>query len=100
MARAWSIEFEGALYHVVSRGNDRLDIFFNDDDRRLFLDTMGEMAQRFEMERRLPSGGKRSGFYARCKTSKTDMRPTGSRLSGDTIVHLRSPGSDRLRVSR
>jgi|WetSurSiteA1Bulk_404760.scaffolds.fasta_scaffold38041_2 putative transposase len=50
MARAWRIEFEGALYHVVSRGNDRQDIFFNDDDRRLFLDTLGEMAQRFEIE--------------------------------------------------
>ena len=50
MARAWRIEFEGALYHVVSRGNERRDIFFNDDDRRLFLDTLGEMARRFEME--------------------------------------------------
>lgn len=50
MARAWRIEFEGALYHVVSRGNDRRDIFFNDDDRRLFLDTLGEMAQRFEID--------------------------------------------------
>jgi putative transposase len=50
MARAWRIEFEGALYHVVSRGNERRDIFFSDDDRRLFLDTLGEMAQRFEME--------------------------------------------------
>jgi REP element-mobilizing transposase RayT len=50
MARAWRIELEGALYHVVSRGNNRRDIFFNDDDRRLFLDTLGEMAQRFEIE--------------------------------------------------
>jgi putative transposase len=50
MARAWRIEFEGALYHVVSRGNERRDIFFDDDDRRLFLDTLGEMAQRFEIE--------------------------------------------------
>jgi putative transposase len=50
MARAWRIEFEGALYHVVSRGNERRDIFYDDDDRRLFLDTLGEMAQRFEVE--------------------------------------------------
>ena len=50
MARAWRIEFEGALYHLVSRGNERRDIFFNDDDRRLFLGTMGEMAQRFDVE--------------------------------------------------
>lgn len=50
MARAWRIEFEGALYHVLSRGNERRDIFFSDDDRRLFLDTLGDMAQRFEIE--------------------------------------------------
>jgi len=50
MARAWRIEFEGALYHVLSRGNERREIFFGDDDRRRFLDTLGDMAQRFEIE--------------------------------------------------
>jgi REP element-mobilizing transposase RayT len=50
MARAWRIEFEGALYHVLSRGNERRDIFFGDDDRRRFLDTLGDMAQRFEVD--------------------------------------------------
>jgi putative transposase len=50
MTRAWRIEFEGALYHVLSRGNERRDIFFGDDDRRRFLDTLGDMVQRFEIE--------------------------------------------------
>jgi len=50
MARAWRIEFEGALYHVLSRGNERREIFFGDDDRRRFLDTLGDMAQRFEID--------------------------------------------------
>jgi hypothetical protein len=50
MTRAWRIEFEGALYHVLSRGNERRDIFFGDDDRRLFLDTLGDMTQRFEID--------------------------------------------------
>lgn len=50
MARAWRIEFEGALYHVLSRGNEKRDIFYNDADRRMFLDTLGEMAQRFEID--------------------------------------------------
>jgi REP element-mobilizing transposase RayT len=50
MTRAWRIEFEGARYHVLSRGNERRDIFFGDDDRRRFLDTLGEMAQRFEID--------------------------------------------------
>jgi putative transposase len=43
MARAWRIEYEGALYHVLSRGNEKRDIVTTDDDRRLFLDTAGEM---------------------------------------------------------
>jgi REP element-mobilizing transposase RayT len=50
MGRAWRIEFEGALYHVLSRGNERRDIFFDDDDRRRFLDTLGDMAQRFAID--------------------------------------------------
>ena len=50
MARAWRIEYEGALYHVLSRGNEKQDIVINDDDRELFLATAGEMAQRFEID--------------------------------------------------
>jgi len=50
MTRAWRIEYEGALYHVLSRGNEKQDIVINDDDRKLFLDTAGEMAERFEID--------------------------------------------------
>ena len=50
MARAWRIEYEGALYHVLSRGNEKQNIFTNDDDRKLFLATVGEMAKRFEID--------------------------------------------------
>ena len=42
MARAWRIEYEGALYHVLSRGNERRDIFLDDDDRTLFLTGLAE----------------------------------------------------------
>ena len=48
MARPWRIEYEGALYHVFSRGNNRQDIFVTDDDRRQFLDTIGQMSERFD----------------------------------------------------
>jgi len=37
------------LYHVLSRGNERREIFFSDDDRRLFMATLGDMAERFEI---------------------------------------------------
>jgi REP element-mobilizing transposase RayT len=50
MARAWRIEFEGAYYHILSRGNERRDIFYDDEDRKMFLDTVGETAQRFDVD--------------------------------------------------
>ena len=50
MARAWRIEYGGALYHVLSRGNQKQDIVIADDDRKLFLATVGEMAERFEID--------------------------------------------------
>lgn len=37
MARPLRVEFNGALYHVTSRGNARQDVFCNDTDRRIFL---------------------------------------------------------------
>ena len=50
MARPWRIEFEGALYHVLSRGNGREDIYYDDQDRHQFLKTVGEMSERFEID--------------------------------------------------
>ncbi len=50
MTRAWRIEYEGALYHVLSKKNERCNIVVDDKDRNLFLDTVGEMSQRFEVD--------------------------------------------------
>ena len=50
MARAWRIEHEGALYHVLSRGNERRDIFLDDDDRRMFLTGLAETGERFALD--------------------------------------------------
>lgn len=50
MARPWRIQYEGAYYHVLSRGNERKDIFIDDGDRRLFLDTLGEAAERLSLD--------------------------------------------------
>lgn len=47
MARPLRIEFAGALYHVTSRGNERHDIFFTDDDRGAFLATLEKVCGRF-----------------------------------------------------
>ena len=37
MARPLRIEYEGALYHVTSRGNAGQEIFVDDEDRHVFL---------------------------------------------------------------
>ncbi len=48
MGRAWRIEFEGALYHILSRGNERKGIFYDDKDRYMFLKAIGEMSELFK----------------------------------------------------
>ena len=40
--RAVRIEYEGAFYHVMARGNRRERIFRDEADRLLFYQTLGE----------------------------------------------------------
>jgi len=47
MARPLRIEYDGALYHVTSRGNERKAIFKDDSDRELFLNTLFQVNERF-----------------------------------------------------
>lgn len=47
MARPLRIEFDGALYHVTSRGNERKAIFKDDSDREMFLGTVAQVTERF-----------------------------------------------------
>jgi REP element-mobilizing transposase RayT len=42
MPRSIRLEYPGAYYHVMARGNRREAIFADDDDRRFFLTTLGE----------------------------------------------------------
>ena len=42
MPRSLRLEFPGAFYHVMARGNRRESIFHDDDDRRFFLSTLAE----------------------------------------------------------
>lgn len=50
MGRAWRIEYEGGLYHVLSRGNERKDIFRDARDRLMFLDVIGEMSGNYDVD--------------------------------------------------
>lgn len=47
MARALRIEYPGAVYHVTSRGNERREIFRDDEDRAQFLQFLAEAVTRF-----------------------------------------------------
>jgi len=48
MARPLRIEFEGALYHVMARGNARGEVFLDDDDREAFVENLGRVCGRFD----------------------------------------------------
>lgn len=48
MARPLRIEFEGALYHLTSRGNAKADIYKNDHDRQKFVSLLNIVCNRFD----------------------------------------------------
>jgi REP element-mobilizing transposase RayT len=50
MARQWRIEYPGALYHILSRGNERRPIFKDTEDKIVFLELVEEMASRFNLD--------------------------------------------------
>jgi REP element-mobilizing transposase RayT len=47
MARPIRVEFAGAVYHVMARGNEQRDVFRDDRDRWRFLDTLAEAVPQF-----------------------------------------------------
>lgn len=46
MARHLRLEYEGAIYHVTSRGNERSDIFAPDRNKERFLEKLDENVKR------------------------------------------------------
>jgi putative transposase len=49
MARPLRVEYEGAIYHVTIRGNDRRNIFLDDRDRQRFLDRLAGSVEAHEI---------------------------------------------------
>ena len=79
MARKARVEFEGAVYHVVDRGDRREAIFKDDADRRRFLETLGEVCAR--------SGRRVHAFVVMsnhsdplCRREALEVQTAGSRL--------------------
>jgi putative transposase len=46
MARPLRIQYPGAVYHVMARGSHGQAIFADDEDRKIFLETLSEACQR------------------------------------------------------
>jgi REP element-mobilizing transposase RayT len=47
MARQPRIEYEGAFYHVTSRGNLKQNIFFQEADRRRYIEVLTRIKERY-----------------------------------------------------
>jgi putative transposase len=47
MTRPLRTEFAGALYHVTSRGDRQEDIYLDDEDRKMYLEVLSEVCERF-----------------------------------------------------
>lgn len=50
MARPLRIEYAGAFYHVIQRGNERKEIFKSDQDREKFLKYIEIVSQRYNVK--------------------------------------------------
>lgn len=50
MARPLRIEYEGAWYHVYSRGAGRRRVYFGDDDYASFMDLLGEILELWNVQ--------------------------------------------------
>ena len=49
MARRLRITYEGAVYHVTIRGNERKSIFRDDDDRNRFVLKLAESVKSYDV---------------------------------------------------
>jgi REP element-mobilizing transposase RayT len=50
MARPLRLDYPGAVYHVMARGNPGQKILLEDADRKLFLETLGEACARTDWQ--------------------------------------------------
>ncbi len=49
MARPLRIEYEGALYHITARGNERGRIFVGDADQAQFVERLRQSLLRYDV---------------------------------------------------
>jgi hypothetical protein len=91
MPRQRRIQYEGAIYHLMSRGDRREEIFRDDLDREDFLKTLGAACQKLggrstpNRRRRSSSqqGSKKLGWGKRELTARRKSDPVKVALAGD-----------------
>ena len=49
MPRIARSKHENAIYHIMSRGNNRERIFFNDDDKSRYLETLKRYKEKYQI---------------------------------------------------
>ena len=67
------IQYPGAIYHVMSRGDRREDIYLDDVDRHDFLKTLAEACQK-------------TGWQVRCEHDSGELRREAAQAKGERIV--------------
>ena len=50
MARPIRMDYPEMFYHVLSRGNEKREIFRDERDYSRFLELIGKMVERFQLE--------------------------------------------------
>jgi hypothetical protein len=87
MARKLRIEYPGAIYHVMNRGDRREDIFHDDPDRELFLSTLTEACGKTEWQVHayLEPARQATGMAARGPGAGGDGHPQGQRAGAAAV---------------
>jgi hypothetical protein len=88
MPRQMRSEYPGAIYHVLSRGDQREPIFLEEGDRHDFLKTLGEACAKtgFGVHKALVVGGSGEGYlrtvcdYPHFNPARAKLPPPESRL--------------------
>src|SRR5476649_1819645 len=50
MSRPLRLEYSGAWYHVMNRGINRMEIYLNDEHRKMFTNLLAEISTLFEVK--------------------------------------------------
>jgi hypothetical protein len=72
MVRAWRIEYEGALYNVLSKGNERCNTVVDDKDRNL------QIAEKFGLT--YSAGSRRVGVFKDLLRQSTTVQNKFNRI--------------------